>query len=166
MAARKAKRGSDPADNSSATAPIGASAIQIDPLVDAFGFLVRRAWRDVERRFSYHFRTVALTPLQFSILILLEHNNTCTPGELVLPLGISQNNVVGIVAELMQRDYVTKQVHAEDRRARVLALTDAGHDVLKAAHEAHAAYTKEFVQRVGADNLRELVALLKLFDPN
>lgn len=166
MKARGAKPAAGSADSGAGGPGPRSSALQLDPLVDAFGFLVRRAWRDIERRFQHHFRTVALTPLQFSIMILLERNVTCTPGELVQPLGISQNNLVGIVDELIGRGYVAKQVHAEDRRARVLTLTDAGHEALTRAHAAHAQYTKEFVERVGSDNLRDLVRLLKLFDPS
>lgn len=133
-------------------------------LTDAYGYLLRRAWRDVDRRFQHHFRTVDLTAPQYAILILIDRNENCTPGDLVAPMGISQNNLVRIVGDLIDRHYVTKETHPHDRRARRLALTDAGRAALRTAHEAHAAYDREYEQRIGTDNLKELVRLLNLFD--
>jgi hypothetical protein len=78
----------------------------------------------------------------------------CTPGDLVQPLGISQNNLAGIIGDLIDRGYVRKAAHSQDRRARILALTDSGIALLAEAHAAHAAYTAEYTQRIGAENLR------------
>lgn len=133
-------------------------------LDDAFGYLLRRAWRDIDRRFQHHFRTVSLSPPQYAIMILIDRNGACTPGDLVQPMGISQNNLVGIIGDLIKRGYVRKETHAEDRRARVLTLTDDGRVALDAAHEAHAAYNQEYVDRIGKENLTELVRLLQMFD--
>lgn len=138
--------------------------MELDILSTTFGYLLRRAWRDVDRRFQYHFRTLQLSSPQYSILILIEANADCTPGDLVQPLGISQNNLVGIVGDLIARGYVRKEAHAGDRRARTLTLTDAGRAALAEAHRAHDAYTEEYVRRIGADNLRALVGLLSMFD--
>ena len=138
--------------------------IELATLTDTFGYLLRRAWRDVDRRFQHHFRTVDLTAPQFAIMILLDRNSYCTPGDLVQPMGISQNNLVGIVGDLIQRGYVRKDTHPDDRRARVLTLTPAGRDALQAAYAAHEAYTDEYADRIGPENLRELVRLLRMFD--
>ncbi len=138
--------------------------MDLDLLTDAHGYLLRRAWRDVDRRFQYHFRTVDITAPQYAIMILIDRNAECTPGDLVTPMGISQNNLVRIVGDLIDRGYVSKVMHPHDRRARILTLTDPGRTALAAAHAAHAAYEREYVDRIGADNLRELVRLLNLFD--
>ncbi|MDB5685069.1 MAG: MarR family transcriptional regulator [Sphingomonas bacterium] len=138
--------------------------MDLNVLGDTFGYLLRRAWRDVDRRFQYHFRTLRLTAPQYSILILVNANPDCTPGDLVQPLGISQNNLVGIIGDLIDRGYVRKAAHSQDRRARILALTESGSAVLAEAHAAHAVYAAEYLRRIGADNLRELVRLLTMFD--
>jgi DNA-binding MarR family transcriptional regulator len=145
-------------------APGRARAMDLDVLGDTFGYLLRRAWRDVDRRFQYHFRTLQMSAPQYSIMILIEANPDCTPGDLVQPMGISQNNLVGIIGDLITRGYVRKEAHAGDRRARMLTLTDEGRAALAEAHKAHEAYTAEYVQRIGADNLRELVRVLSMFD--
>jgi DNA-binding MarR family transcriptional regulator len=133
-------------------------------LSETFGYLLRRAWRDVDRRFQYHFRTIDLTAPQYSILILVDRNADCTPGDLVEPMGITQNNLVGIIADLIDRGYVRKDMHGADRRARILTLTDAGRAALAEAHIIHQAYADEYEQRIGADNLRQLVRVLAMFD--
>jgi DNA-binding MarR family transcriptional regulator len=133
-------------------------------LAETFGYLLRRAWRDVDRRFQYHFRTLDLTSPQYSILILIDRNLDCTPGDLVEPLGISQNNLVGIIGDLIEKGYVRKATHGADRRARILTLTDMGRAALAAAHTVHEGYTAEYLERIGTDNLLELVRLLKMFD--
>jgi DNA-binding MarR family transcriptional regulator len=144
--------------------PGRARAMDLDMLGETFGYLLRRAWRDVDRRFQYHFRTIGLTAPQYSIMILIGRNTDCTPGDLVQPMGISQNNLVGIIADLIERGYVRKEAHAGDRRARILSLTDEGRAALAEAHEAHASYTEEYIQRIGEENLRELVRVLTMFD--
>ena len=138
--------------------------IELATLTDTFGYLLRRAWRDVDRRFQHHFRTVDLTAPQYAIMILIDRNSYCTPGDLVQPMGITQNNLVGIIGDLIQRGYVRKDTHPDDRRARVLTLTRDGTDTLHAAHAAHEAYANEYAARIGTDNLRELVRLLRMFD--
>jgi DNA-binding MarR family transcriptional regulator len=133
-------------------------------LNETFGYLLRRAWRDVDRRFTHHFRTIGLTAPQFSIMILIRENSGCTPGDLVAPMGIGQNNLVGIVGDLIKRGYVTKTTDQSDRRARILTLTPEGSKVLDEAHEVHDLYQAEYVERMGADRLRELVRILRMFD--
>lgn len=133
-------------------------------LTDTFGYLLRRAWRDVDRRFAYNFRTLDISAVQFSVLVLISLNPGCTPGDLVAPMGIAQNNMVGIIGELIARGFVTKHTDAADRRARVLALTPAGSAMLAAAQEAHRTYHAEYVERIGADNLAQLVRILSMFD--
>jgi DNA-binding MarR family transcriptional regulator len=79
-------------------------------------------------------------------------------------MGISQNNLVGIVGDLIERGYVAKKTDPHDRRARVLTLTPEGSKALDEAHEAHALYQAEYVERIGADRLKDLVKILRMFD--
>lgn len=133
-------------------------------LIDTFGYLLRRAWRDADRRFAYHFRTLDISAVQFSVLVLIDRNPGCTPGDLVAPMGISQNNMVGIIADLIKRGFVTKKTDTHDRRARILGLTPEGATMLAAAREVHDAYLAEYDERIGAENLKDLVRLLRMFD--
>ncbi|WP_404714116.1 MarR family winged helix-turn-helix transcriptional regulator [Sphingomonas sp. MMS24-J13] len=133
-------------------------------LIDTFGYLLRRAWRDADRRFAHHFRTLDISAVQFSVLELIDRNPGCTPGDLVMPMGITQNNMVGIIADLVKRGFVTKKTDAHDRRARKLSLTDEGATMLSAAHAVHDLYLAEYAQRIGAGNLKDLVRLLRMFD--
>ncbi len=133
-------------------------------LIDTFGYLLRRGWRDADRRFIYHFRTLDISAVQFSVMVLIDRNPGCTPGDLVVPMGITQNNMVGIIADLIKRGFVTKKTDANDRRARMLTLTPEGVKMLAAAHAVHDEYLAEYAERIGAGNLKELVRLLRMFD--
>lgn len=142
----------------------GDTPMDMGILIDTFGYLLRRAWRDSDRRFVYHFRTLDISAVQFSVLVLVDRNPGCTPGDLVVPMGITQNNMVGIIADLIKRGFITKKTDAKDRRARILTLTPEGLAMLAAANEVHDQYLAEYAERIGAVNLKELVRLLRMFD--
>jgi DNA-binding MarR family transcriptional regulator len=133
-------------------------------LIDTFGYLLRRAWRDSDRRFVYHFRTLDISAVQFSVMVLIDRNPGCTPGDLVVPMGITQNNMVGIIADLIKRGFVTKKTDANDRRARILTLTADGAKMLIAAHAVHEDYLAEYAERIGGGDMKELVRILRMFD--
>jgi DNA-binding MarR family transcriptional regulator len=73
--------------------------------------------------------THALTPPQMSALYALSSSNA-TMGELALNLHCDASNITGIIDRLVERRLVTRQEDPSDRRAKVLALTGKGRQVL------------------------------------
>ncbi len=133
-------------------------------LSDTLGYLLRRASRDIDRRYQQHFRVLDLSSPQFAALILIDRNEQCTLGDLVRPLGIGQNNMAGLIGELIDKGWVRKETSASDRRARTLTLTDAGRALLADAMSVHARFVDEYSARLGPQRVRDLAQLLQGFE--
>jgi DNA-binding MarR family transcriptional regulator len=127
------------------------------------GFLIGRAWRDAQRRFERHFGELKITAPQYAILILLQANEGCTPGQLAIGLGMGHNNLVVIMDDLVDRGLIERTTCLDDRRKRRLSLTKAGFAMLKRANEAEDRNAADFVERLGPADSARLLALLGRF---
>ncbi len=61
-----------------------------------------------------------------------------TTAQLADHLGITKQATSKLVAHLVRRGYLTRTPDPDDRRARLLVLTDRGHDCTRAAEQAAA----------------------------
>jgi DNA-binding MarR family transcriptional regulator len=96
-------------------------------------FRAQRAARVLARRFDAALRPFALTSGQFSLMIALNRPEAPRLGALGTFLGMDRTTLTAALKPLERRGLVASVADSEDRRARRLALTDAGRDVLKAA---------------------------------
>lgn len=93
----------------------------------------QRAARRLARRFDRAFAPVGLTNQQFSLLTALNAPEAPTVGALSAFLAMDRTTLTAAVKALERRGLVLTAVDARDRRARRLALTEAGRDALAAA---------------------------------
>ena len=68
---------------------------------------------------------------------------------LAATLGVTQQAVSKTVAELERLGYVRRRADPEDRRVRLVALTDRGREAVEAAREERAAVEAELRERIG-----------------
>lgn len=141
-----------------------AAGLDLGGLETTFGFLLHAAWRDALRTFGDHFAGTGMTPLTYSLLLLLERNPGCAPGDLSEIMGVTSNNMTRLLDELIARDLVERTVDVTDRRARRLRLTPDGAAMIGELRERHERYEAEFNARVGADRIEQLCAILRQFD--
>jgi DNA-binding MarR family transcriptional regulator len=132
-------------------------------LESAPGFLIGRAWRDAQRQFDRHFGALKITAPQYAILILLQANEGCTPGQLAIALGMGHNNLVVVIDDLVDRGLIERTTCVDDRRKRRLSLTKAGFDMLRRGDEAEDRNAAEFAARLGPADAARLLALLRRF---
>ncbi len=83
-----------------------------------------------------------------------------TIGELAGALGVTSQAVSQSIAELERLGYVMRERPEADKRRRVVALTDAGREVVEAGRRARAEISAEIVSAIGADRARALAAAL------
>lgn len=96
-------------------------------------FRAQRAARALARRFDAAFRPLGITNGQFSLLVALNRPGGPRLGELGTVLGMDRTTLTAALKPLERRGLVASAADGADRRARRLALTDAGRAVLKAA---------------------------------
>ena len=134
---------------------------------------VQRAARALARRFDEAFKGMRLTNGQFSLMMSL--NRPDLPGvpkatmrSVAELLGMDRTTLTAAVKTLERRGLVAVQVDQEDRRGRVLALTEPGRTVLASAMpiwlREHAAIEAE-LGGSNPDRLRRDLNVLGLAKP-
>jgi DNA-binding MarR family transcriptional regulator len=78
-----------------------------------------------------HVRDVMVTEAVAS----LSQRDAATVNAVANELGIDQSGASRFIAQAVQRGYLQKAAAQQDARARVLHVTPAGEDLLRAAHE-------------------------------
>lgn len=123
----------------------------------------QRAARVLARRFDEALRPAGLTNGQFSMLMSMNRPGQVRMREVASLLGMDRTTLIAALKTLEKRGLVTTEPDPEDRRGRLLVLTEAGRERLA---EALPIWTAEHgAVEAGledADHLRAgLIALVK-----
>ena len=107
----------------------------------------QRAARALARRFDEALRPVGLTNGQFSLLMSLNRPQPPAMGPVAKLLAMDRTTLTAALKPLERKGMVTIGIDPEDRRSRLLILTDAGRETLASAvpiwRETHAAVEAE-----------------------
>ena len=93
----------------------------------------QRAARTLARRFDEALRPAALTSGQFSLLMSLNQPRPPSIGAVAGLLAMDRTTLTANLKPLERRGLVTTTVDPDDRRGRLVSLTNAGRTVLRAA---------------------------------
>jgi DNA-binding MarR family transcriptional regulator len=91
---------------------------------------VQRAARSLARLFDEAFRPVGITNGQFSLLMSLNRPGPARMREVAKLLAMDRTTLTAALKTLERRGLLTVAVDPDDRRGRLLTLTDAGRDTL------------------------------------
>lgn len=97
------------------------------------GHLVRRLHQVSVAIFSEELQALGLTPLQFAVLNEVSRHPGLDQRSLARRVALDASTTGGVVDRLEARGALRRQLSAEDRRVRLLHLTDAGLDLLAQA---------------------------------
>lgn len=124
---------------------------------------VQRAARALARRFDRALKPFGLTNGQFSLMVALNRPEPPRLTDLAPFLAMDRTTLTAALKPLERRGLVEAQPDPEDRRARRLALTEAGRDVLVAALPVwRAEHDRLDADLAGAEGLRaELTAMAR-----
>lgn len=136
----------------------------LNSLESTFGFLMHAAWRETLKMFNDYFEGTDITPQAYSVLLLIEGNPGCTPGDLSEIMGITSNNMTRLLDDLVARGLISRRIDGKDRRARLLRLTEEGMASLRDLASRHAAYEAHFHDRLGKERIVQLCDILARFD--
>lgn len=93
----------------------------------------QRAARALARRFDDELKPYGLTNGQFSLLMSLNRPEPPPMGPVAELLAMDQTTLTAALKPLERRGLVERRANPNDRRSRLLALTDAGRRTLAAA---------------------------------
>jgi DNA-binding MarR family transcriptional regulator len=141
-----------------------AGALQMGELSELLGYSLKRAQLKVFEDFLRCVAPLQLTPAQFSVLLLLDHNPGRNQTEIATTLGILRPNFVAMLDGLEARELCVRTRSANDRRSHVLTLTDKGRTTLARAKKLVATkHEARLIEALGpADHAALLGMLAKL----
>ncbi len=122
---------------------------------------LRQATRHVSRRYDDALAPVGLGINQFSILARLDRLGPCAIRELAMSLVMDRSTLGHLLRPLQARGLLTLRSSEQDRRSRVLALTDEGRALLARARPLWAAAEVQFEQAFGTDALQQMRTTLE-----
>lgn len=134
-----------------------------DDLLEAMiGYNLRRASAFALNDFAVELSEAALRPVTFSMLALIGEMPGIRAAELCRVLGMKSANIVPLIAELEERGLLERDEHAQDKRVRVLCLTEAARDAMPAWWQRVHRHEDRFLHRLTKRERGTLLRLLRL----
>ena len=110
--------------------PQKALSKQVD--LDALpGHHIRRLHQIAVAVFLQETQGHGVTPVQFAALHSVAHSPDADQRTLAGRIGLDTSTLAGVIDRLQARGLLLRKPAADDRRVRLLALTDAGHALLR-----------------------------------
>jgi len=115
----------------------------------------------MHRRVDAEFAPVGVTADQFVLLTALAEAKTLTQRELADRIVCDENTLRAMLVLLEKKALVRREVHPDDRRARLVSLTDEGERLQSALWEQSEAFRQNLVALLGPSDSETLVVLLR-----
>lgn len=140
---------------------VAGKAIDLGFLEALPGYVARRAAVRIFVEYARTMGSFELRPAEFAALVLIGHNPGVTARQLGTELAIAPPNLVKFLRRFEERDWIERNPHPTDRRARGLRLTAAGAALLKRAEPAALASDRTATAALSDAELATLLDLLR-----
>jgi DNA-binding MarR family transcriptional regulator len=111
------------------------TCLEMKALKSLLGFQLRQASFWVSHLYAEHLHTLGLSPLEFSVLEVVNMNAGVTAQQICNELNLRAPNAVKLIQTLCEQDLIERQPHPHDRRAFGIVLTAKGKTLTSQAHE-------------------------------
>jgi DNA-binding MarR family transcriptional regulator len=141
---------------------------QLERTEPDFAVLVVAATRYVAERLDAAVAAAGIEGMRapYGFVIRALHGSPLTLTALAERLGVTKQAAIKVVDEMEARGFVERRPHPDDRRAKVLALTERGAAVRRAARAESRRMEAELRRELGADDVaafrRTLLRFLEL----
>lgn len=125
------------------------------------GYNLRRAYAVHMQRFVAVFGRLNIRPVQFTLLSHLFNNPGLNQSQMGKALDIQRANLVTLLDELETRELVQREMDPNDRRSRVVNLTQDGKQLTEKLFELHELMERDLDKHLGKEQRLQLVELLK-----
>lgn len=135
--------------------------LEMGSLKGLLGFQLRQASFLFSHLYQEHLNSLGLSPLEFSILEVVQMNTGVTAQQICNELHLRAPNAVKLIQALNEQDLIKRQPHPYDRRAFGIELTSKGRQLTTQALE-HLSQ----LEKIGLKGLseRQKTALLRQLD--
>jgi DNA-binding MarR family transcriptional regulator len=142
----------------------GRRSLEIGVLNDHLGYFIRRLQVWVFQDFIRTLAPVDIRPAQYSVLVVIAANPGLSQSDLADRLGIERARLVRLLDKLEKRGLTQRLPSRTDRRSHALRLTRSGQKTLKRATMLAALHEAKLVEKLGAEQRRSMLNVLKHFD--
>ena len=125
------------------------------------GYNARRVSLQAIELFNQRMAAYDLSPVDFSVLSLVNHNPGITSRQLCSALNLLPPNLVGKIRLMEKRDLLTRKPHPDDGRAIGLHLTPAGHRLIVDAENTATELEVDVCGKLTAAESKTLLRLLQ-----
>lgn len=125
------------------------------------GFFIRRLNQISISLFLERMSTLAITPLQYTIMRILSDRPGQTQKSIATDAVLDAATTHDILSRLESKGFLTRLRAKTDRRARVVSLTAEGIAALRAAEPVVRSAQQELVSVLSSEERREFVKLLE-----
>ena len=140
--------------------PWTATDLDLGPLPELIGYVLRRAQLVVFQDFFAAFAPFDIRPAQFSVPTVIERNPGLTQSQVAEALGIKRTNFVGMLDALEARGLTERRQAARDKRSYALYLTAEGAALMRKLKPVIKAHESRMIAKVGEEGRDRLIALL------
>jgi DNA-binding MarR family transcriptional regulator len=137
------------------------AAIDITPLPDVVGYMLRRAHLVVVKNFIAVCAELDIRPAQYTILTVIENNPGLKQIDVSIALGIKRTNMVALIDALQKRDLVRRITVRADRRSYALHLTPKGKTFMAKLRARATQHEEEVGAALGVNGRVQLLSLLR-----
>ena len=106
-------------------------------------------------------RKYGITTAQFSVLEALYHKGPLTVNEIIETTFSSSGNISLVVNNLCREGYTIKRYHREDKRSKVISLSDKGEKLMGDLFPEHMQVLGELMNHMTVDEKRGVIDNLK-----
>jgi MarR family transcriptional regulator for hemolysin len=159
--AKEATRRPFPRHPSPAAGDAG-DALDQSCMAHLLGYEITQANTACRKVFARHIAgPLKLSPVEFTILMLVAHNRDATQKQLSQALVVSAPNVTALLDRLTERDLITRVRNPSDRRSQHVRLTRSGTALVRQAREVSLTMEGELLKQLSGEERNLLVALLR-----
>ena len=126
-----------------------------------------RAWMDVfmhryMRGWGHYAKSTGLSMPQFSVLMQLHHNGACGMSAISERFEVTPAAASQLVDKLVQSGLIQRVEDPNDRRAKLLNLTDKGRDLIRQGIEERYRWVEELAGKLTAEERAQISDALNI----
>lgn len=134
---------------------------QLEALYERPGFLIRRAHQISQALFEEEAEEVGLTPSQMGALTVVRALGPLDQIGLARAMGIDRSTAGLVLTNLGQHGYVNRVSDPDDRRRKLVTITDTGLEALRSVQPVALAVKERLLAIFTPEEADDLVRLLK-----
>ncbi|MFI6829023.1 MULTISPECIES: MarR family winged helix-turn-helix transcriptional regulator [unclassified Kribbella] len=130
-------------------------------LADRVLWALGRSSQQAQRLVRQHMTEAGVRTLHYHVLASLADDGEGAQATLADRIGFDRSDLVTLLDELEELEYVERRVDPADRRRKIVAITPAGDKQLLAMDELIAAAETELLEPLSANERKTLLGLLR-----